>query len=192
MNHYEIEACVIRAKNGNKAELLKLLEQFKPFIFKNAACYNIKNYDLYDLVQIGYVSLINAVAKYRTGSNTFSSYAYNTVKNKFRNTARNNIRNNTELSLNSPLNANEDPTSEFIDYIEAPGNLEDDILSASEIRVLKKAVSKLPSDEMELIIMIYYSGMSLRAYSKKTGLSYQQTVNKKNRILKKLSKCVIR
>jgi RNA polymerase sporulation-specific sigma factor len=50
MNHYEIEASVIRAKNGNREESLKVLEQYKPFIFKTARTYNIKNYVLYDLI----------------------------------------------------------------------------------------------------------------------------------------------
>ena len=42
MNHYEIETCVIGAKNGNKDDLLKVLEQYKPFIFKTARTFKIK------------------------------------------------------------------------------------------------------------------------------------------------------
>lgn len=30
MNYSEIEYCVIRAKNGSKDDLLKLMEQYKP------------------------------------------------------------------------------------------------------------------------------------------------------------------
>lgn len=186
MNHYEIEACVIRAKNGNKVELLKILEAYKGFIFKNAREFNIKGYDIYDLVQIGYVALINAVSKYRTGSNTFSAYGCNSIKNAFRYIARGNSKYNGELSLNSPVNTEVDLNTEFIDYIEGPENVEEDIISAEQIIELKRAVSKLPGDEMELILMVYYSGASLKTYAEKNGLSYQQAVRKKNRVLKKL------
>jgi RNA polymerase sporulation-specific sigma factor len=192
MNHFEIEACVIRAKNGNKEELLKLMEQYKPFIIKTAKGFNLKGYDMYDLVQIGYVALINAVSKYRTGSNTFSTYAYNSIKNTFRYTARGNNKHEGELSLNAPLDSEEGSGTQFIDFIEAPEDFEEDILKREEILALRKAVSKLPSEEMELIIMVYYSGASLKTFAEKKGLNYGQAVRMKNRILKRLSSCVKR
>lgn len=186
MNHYEIEACVIRAKNGNKEELLKLMEQFRPFIFKTARDFNIKNYDMYDLAQIGYVALINAAAKYRTGSNTFSSYAYNSIKNAFIYTSRQNAKYTSELSLNKTLNSEEDSDTEFIESIEGLENVEEDIISAENMSELKRAVSKLPSEEMELVIMVYYSGISLKTYADKKGISYQRANRKRNKILEKL------
>lgn len=186
MNHFEIEASVIRAKNGNKEELLKVMEQYKPFIIKTASGYNIKGFDMYDMVQIGYVTLINAVAKYRVGSNTFSTYAFNSIKNAFRYTARQNLKKSGELSLNTPLEGSFEHGTEFIDFLEDPGNLEEEIIKREELLKLRKAVSRLPMDEMELIVMVYYTGASLKTYAEKKGLGYQQAVRKKNRILDKL------
>lgn len=186
MNHFEIEACVIRAKNGNKEELLKIMEQYKPFIIKTAKGFNIKGYDLYDLVQIGYVTLINAVAKYKTGSNTFSTYAYNSIKNAFRYTARGNNKHEGDMSLNAPLDGGAEQGAEFIDFIESGENIEEDVLKREEIQGLRRVVSKLPGDEMEFIIMVYYSGASIKTYAEKKGLTYQQAVRKKNRVLEKL------
>jgi RNA polymerase sporulation-specific sigma factor len=188
MNHHEIEACVIRAKNGNREELLKIMEQYRLFIIKTAKTYNIKNYDLYDLVQIGYVTLINAVAKYKTGSNTFSTYAFNSISNAFRYAARQNSKYGGELSLNAPLNQEVDSGTEFIDSLEAAENFEEDLLKQESIAEIRKAVSKLPEDEIELVIMVYYNGASLKTYAEKKGLSYQQAVRRKNRILGKLRK----
>lgn len=186
MNHFEIEASVIRAKNGNKEELLKVMEQYKPFIIKTASGYSIKGFDMYDMVQIGYVTLINAVAKYRVGSNTFSTYAFNSIKNAFRYTARQNLKKAGELSLNAPLEGSFEHGTEFIDFLEDPGNLEEEIIKREELLKLRKAVSRLPMDEMELIIMVCYTGASLKTYAEKKGLEYQQAVRKKNRILDKL------
>ena len=186
MKHYEIEACVIRAKNGNRVELLKLLEQYKPYIFKTAKGFNIKNYDMYDLLQIGYVTLINAVAKYRTGSNTFSTYAFNAIKNNFKDIARKNSKYAGELSLNSPLNEEGDSSTEFIDSLAAEDNVEEDIISSELLLEMKGAVAKLPADEVELVLMVYYSGLSIKTYAQKTGLTYLQAIRKRDRILEKL------
>jgi RNA polymerase sporulation-specific sigma factor len=188
MNHYEIEASVMRAKNGNREELLNIMEQYKPFIFKTARTYNIKNYDLYDLVQIGYVTLINVVAKYKTGSNTFSTYAFNSISNAFRYAARQNSKYNGELSLNAPLDQEADSGAEFIDSLESQEKLEETLISRESVTELKRIISKLPADELEFIIMVYYNGASIKTYAEKKGLSYQQAMRKKIRVLDKLKK----
>jgi RNA polymerase sporulation-specific sigma factor len=143
MNHSEIDACVTSAQKGNREELLKLLEQFKPFIYKTAKSFNIKNHDMNDMVQIGYTSLINAVNKYRTGSSTFTTYAFNSIRNTFRYTARQNSKYQVELSLNTPINPYNDSITEFMDYIEAPENFEEDILRSENILEVRRAVSKI-------------------------------------------------
>lgn len=51
---------------------------------------------------------------------------------------------------------------------------------------MKRAVAKLPADEMDLVLMVYYSGASIKTYGEKTGLTYQQAIRKKDRILEKL------
>ena len=190
MNRYEIEACVIRAKNGNREELLKVLEQFKPFIFKTAAQFNIKNYDTYDLVQIGYVTLINAVAKYRTGSNTFSCYAFRSIENAFKYTARQNSKYYDDLSLNEPVDPEDKNSKEFIDCMGTEEELDEDIIRLENIEQVKRAVSKLPADELELIIMVYYSSIPLKTYAIKKGLGYQHAIRKKKMILEKLGRYI--
>lgn len=188
MNHNEIEACVIRAKTGSSEDLLKILEQYKPFIFKTAQQFNIRNHDMYDLLQIGYVALINAAMKYRTGSHTFSSYAYNAVKNEFKYTARQNSKFSNDLSLNTPVNTEGNIDTEFINCIESSEDLQEDIIHFEKVKEVRSAVSRLPEDDMELVIMVYYSGISLKTYALKKNVSYFQAVRKKNKILEKLSK----
>ena len=187
MNHYEIETCVIGAKNGNEEDLLKVLKQYKPFIFKTARKYNIKNHDIYDLEQIGYMAVINALAKYRTGSCTFSTYSYECIKNAFRYTARQNSKHKSELSLNSAV----DPfgmNAEYIDCIDSLENLEETILNSEEASEMKKAVSKLPAQEMELIMMVYYRGDTLKDYAEKKGMTYYQASKKKDLVISKLGR----
>jgi len=185
MNHYEIETCVIRAKNGNKDDLLKVLEQYKPFIFKTARKFKIKNYDIYDLEQIGYIAIINALAKYRTGSCTFSTYVYESIKNAFKYTARQNSKHEREFSLNSAVDPHSSIT-EHINYIDSLENIEEDILRSEETSEIRSALSKLPPHELELVLMVYYKGLSLKYYAEKKGMSYYQASKKKDLVLCKL------
>lgn len=186
MNHNEIEACVIRAKTGIQEDLLKILEQFKPFIFKTAKAYNIKDFDIYDLAQIGYITLINAVLKYKIGSHTFSSYAFNAIKNEFKYTARKNSRYNQELSLNTPLNEAENNYHEIIDFLEAPEIIEEELIKLEKTKEIRQALAKLTEEELELVIMVYFNKVSIKTYAKKKGLVYITAIKRKNRILRKL------
>lgn len=187
MNLTEIESSVIRAKEGNEDDLLKLLNQYKPFIIKTAKKFNIICCDTSDLVQVGYIAILNSLQKYNTGSNTFSTYAYNSIKNSFKYTARKHSKFREKLWLNSPANPNENIDTEFINLIRSPINHEEDMLDSEELMELKAALSKLSKDELELITMIYYNNASLKAYADKKGISYQGAIKKKTRIIRKLS-----
>jgi RNA polymerase sigma factor (sigma-70 family) len=186
VNHHEIENCVTGAKNGSKEDLLKVLQQYKPFIFKTARNFNIRNYDLYDLEQIGYMAIMKALSKYRTGSCTFSSYAYESIKNAFRYTARQNSKQNKEFSLNVAVSPNGRAT-EYIDCLASDEDLEDNLLKSEEALDMKRVLSKLPSHEMELVNMVYYEGLSLKNYADKKGIPYYEAYKKKDYILNKIS-----
>jgi RNA polymerase sporulation-specific sigma factor len=190
MRHDEIEACVIQAKAGNKEALAKLLEQYRPFIFKMSTHFNIRCCDTNDMLQLGYMAVMKAAAKYRTGSQTFSTYAFNSIKNTFRTAASRNMRFGETLSLNTPVNAENGTNTEFIDCIEGSESPEDKIISFERIKEIRKAVAKLPKEELELIRMVYFSRATLKAYADKNKLDYSQVYRKRNRILKKLSRCI--
>lgn len=129
MSHHEIEACVIRAKEGNQEDLLKVLEQYKPFIYKAANQTSIRSCDTYDMLQI--------------------------------------------------------------DCIEGSENLEEAIINSVRFEGLRSAVAELPKNEMELIIIVYFSGASLKANAEKKQITYFQAIQKKNRILEKLRSRII-
>lgn len=186
MSHDEIEACVLSAKAGNQEDLLKVIEQYKPFIYKMISQFNIKGCELNDLLQIGCMAVINAVAKYKTDSHTFSTYAFNSIKNAFKHAARQNARFGEALSLNIPVDSENNLHSEFIDCIEEEEKLEESLLNSEELKMLRTAVAKLSEEDMGLIIMIYYLGASLKAYAEHKQLDYFEAFKRRNNILKKL------
>ncbi|WP_163195550.1 sigma-70 family RNA polymerase sigma factor [Clostridium thermarum] len=187
MDHYEIEAAVIRAKNGDQAELLKLMEHYKPFIIKTARRFYIKNYDLHDLIQIGYIAVMNAVAKYKIGSNTFTKYATKAIKNYIVHTLVNNSKYKDELSLNNSLMQEENVVEEFIDYVEGGEEPEKVLVAKEEMCSLRKAIGDLPEDEKSLIINVYYKRIPLTTYAVKNGLTYKQARRRKDKALRRLN-----
>jgi len=184
MNYEEIEDHVKLAKLGDSESLTKLLIQFKPFIFKTAKDFNIKNYDEYDLVQIGYISLINAVDKYDTTKHSFSSYVYTTIKNVMKYTARSNNKHKLNLSINASIDGKS--SLDFSEFLESRENLENDYLDHEKVVELQKIISDLKPDEFELIFLVYYNNFSLTDYAAKKKLPYSKIVRKKNAVLEKI------
>ncbi|MFW2491765.1 sigma-70 family RNA polymerase sigma factor [Clostridium chromiireducens] len=184
MNYEEIESHVKLAKQNNSESLTKLLLQFKPFIFKTAKNFKIKNYDEYDLVQIGYIALINAVDKYDITKHSFSSYAYTTIKNVMKYTARSNNKHKLTLSINASIDGQ--GSLDFTELLESNENVEIDYLKHEKIVELQKIISNLEPDEFELIFLVYYNNFSLKDYASKKNLPYSQIVRKKNAILDKI------
>nr|WP_312289492.1 sigma-70 family RNA polymerase sigma factor [Clostridium chromiireducens] len=189
MNYSEIESNVSNAKLGDPESLTALLIQFKPYIFKIAKTFNIKNYDEYDLVQIGYIALIKAVEKYTEGSNSFSSYVYTTIKNAMKYTARSNKKHLNTLSINASIDGQS--FNEFTELLQSSENLEVDYLEHERILELQRLISNLEPDEFELIFFVYYNNFSLTDYAAKKGISYSKIVRKKNSILDKLGSMLV-
>ena len=189
MNYEEIEDHVKFAKSGNSESLTKLLLQFKPFIFKIAKNFKINNFDEYDLVQIGYIALINAVDKYDVSRHSFSSYVYSTIKNAMKYTARENRKHQNTLSINASIDGN--CPNDFTEFLQSNENLEIDYLKHERILNIQKMVSDLEPDEFELIFFVYYNNFSLTDYAAKKKISYSKIVRKKNFILSKLGSMLV-
>lgn len=187
MNHYEIEASVIRAKKGSSEDLLMLIEQFKPLIFKYSGALRMAHFDTSDLIQTGYVTLINAVKSYKTGSNTFTAYVAHAIKNSLNYTCRKNSRLESELSLNAPVSQDGDTGTEFIDFISSEDNIEEDVVDSVSINELREALLRLSPEEMKILSTMYYEESTLKNYARKKGVSYPQMLRQKKKILQKLS-----
>lgn len=186
MNYNEIETCVIRVKSGSEEDFSKLMKQFRPFIYKTANSFNIRSYDIEDLIQLGNIALMKAVLKYKVGSHTFSSYAFNSIKNELRCAARTNAKISNELSINTPVSDSEFQETEFVDCLEGPDNLEEDLIQSESIKELKEAIKLLSDEEIEFVNLIYYKGVQLTKYAEHKSISYKQALARKRKVLKKL------
>ncbi|HCW03600.1 MAG TPA: hypothetical protein DGK91_03070, partial [Clostridium sp.] len=71
------------------------------------------------------MALINAVSKYRVGSNTFTSYAMISIQNAIKLTLRDNVSSSSEVSLNAPMASEDGDSIEFLEMLRDDEDIED-------------------------------------------------------------------
>lgn len=76
--------------------------------------------------------------------------------------------------------------SEVPETYAEPGSFEDDICSESELETLADALDSLDERERDIIVLRYYSGMTLKDIAQRMGISYAYIKTLHNRALSQL------
>ncbi|WP_179632063.1 sigma-70 family RNA polymerase sigma factor [Clostridium peptidivorans] len=179
-----LEELVLKAQCSDKRSLETLTNYFKPYIIKQAHLTYVNGYEMEDLIQIGYVSLLKAIKMYKPINKNFNYYALASIKRNFYYLIRQQARHNGEYSM-------EFETGEGLtlgDSIEDKFNLEEDYLKEETHQKLKESLKLLNKEEKELISWIYLQNKSLKEYAEIKGITYNQGRYKLQRVLKKLRK----
>lgn len=181
----ELETLVIKAKAGDNSAYEEIFNRFNRFIYKTCIGIYISGYEMEDMIQLGNITLMKAVQKFDSSKNkSFTAYATSAIKNNYFYEIRQKSKLNSECSLS---NETEDGL-EFIDTIASEENIEEDLLLKEDISALKTALSKLSSEEQELIEYVYFKEGKLSDYARDRNINYITLVKLKDRILKKLRK----
>ncbi|KGK89602.1 hypothetical protein DP68_03655 [Clostridium sp. HMP27] len=177
-----LEELALKAQSGDKKSLEDLIKYFNPYITKQAHCTYVKGYEMEDLIQMGYVSLIKAIKMYKPSNKNFNYYALASIKRNFYYLIRQESRHNTEYSM-------EFETGEGLtlqDGLENNFNLEEEYLKKETYKRLRQGIEKLSKEEKEMIKWVYIDRKSLKEYSKVKGISYNQGRYRMRQILQKL------
>ena len=177
-----MENLVAKAKNkeGNATE--EIIEKFKYLIFKEASKYHIPGYELEDLVQHGYLSVIKAIAMYKLGSNSFYGYCITAIIMNFKALLKGEIKHFREVSSNEMLDFDTAGNYEF--------TLEDEVIAHEEVKKLYSALDKLEPLEREIIERYYILEHSLGEIACDGDKSYYQFARLKKKALKKLKSLI--
>lgn len=180
----DMELLVIEAKNGSKAAEVEILDRFKRFIVKKALDVRVKNYDLDDLVQIGYIAVLNAIEKYdyEKARGGFVSYVTKCIQNRFYHLIRNKAACHLEITMEQEDSANiticEKLADDFL--------VEDDYIEKETIKELRIALKMLALKDREVIEQTFFRGYTLKEYSITIGIGYPAVVQRRRRALLKL------
>lgn len=176
------ETVVFKAKEGDREAVEYLLNRFKPYIVKRATGVYLKGYEMDDLIQIGYMYVINCIKKYKIGSNSFTTYVVRAIDNGFNNEIRKRAKWNYECSLDK----SSDEEFSIVDFIPCDLNIENDYVEKEEREIIYKFIKELPKDYLHIIEEVFINECTLGEYAEKYNLTYSAVVKRKGRALKKL------
>jgi RNA polymerase sporulation-specific sigma factor len=178
----KLTSIVIQAKEGNSNAMMTVIEKFTPFILKQCKNIYIKDYEIEDLIQIGVISLINAVKHFKVeNKKDFTGYAICSIKNNYKSEIRQKCRFKYEISLNSSSNI-----YNMIEMFPSPEVIEDDCLSKMQVQQLHTYIRRLEVEDQELIQWVYIKQKSVKSFSRMKDLGYEACIRRKKAIIKKL------
>jgi RNA polymerase sigma factor (sigma-70 family) len=173
-----MEKLIEKAKTKESGATEEIIEKFKYLIFKEASRYHIPGYELEDLVQHGYLSVIKSISMYKLGSNSFYGYCINAIKMNFKALLKGQIKHFREVPNNEMLDFDTAGDYEF--------TLEDEVIAHEEVKKLYAALDKLEPLEREIIEKYYILDQPLGEIACDSDKSYYQFARVKKKALQKL------
>lgn len=161
-----MESLIKKAKEGDGASIILVVEKYKPFIFKCACKYNIPGYDFEDLVQHGYLSVIKAIHKYTLGSNSYNGYFISSISLNFKALVKGEIKHFREIPDENIMDKDD-----YYDF-----TLEDEIIAYNEVEKLYRSLDKLQPMEREIINRHYINGESFREIACSLDVKYDSVI----------------
>ena len=177
-----LESLVEKAKNGDRIALMDIIERYKFLIIRLAVSYHIPSYEIDDLVQQGYLSVIKSVNMYKLGSNTFDGYCIHSIRTNFKALLKGKIKHYREVPNEDPIGQNVAANYSF--------TLEDEVIAYDEARRLYAALEKLTPIERAVVERFYIIQDSLKEIASEGERSYYDYVQIKNKALEKLKKYI--
>lgn len=184
----KIEKLVREAQVGDKNAMEELMKAFENYIYKSAMNVYVSGYDREDLMQLGFMTVMNAVEKYDVSRSNFINYITLAITNNFRCLIRNKAKENATLSLDVDLGEG----FSIIDTLQDEGvNIEEDYANEELGRVIREAIEGLPFKLQEIIIYVYIEEKgSFKEYANEYGVNYNTVIKRKNLAFEKLKRAL--
>lgn len=173
-----IELC----KNGDEEAYGALIARYIFTVRSRAAVYEKSGIDFEDLVQEGYIGLMNAVKNYENSFGTsFSTFAYLCIDR------------NILSAVRKSLSKKQIPSSALV-FIDDDNDFQDNsaqspesvVISKENIERLKKSISEKLSENEQKVLELYLIGYSYEKISQKLNCSKKSVDNAIQRLRKKL------
>lgn len=180
---------LMKAKNGDKQSLEKIIERYEPLIYKTSISYYIYGYDVEDLKQITTITIINSVKKIKEDSlDYFSAY----LKKAIRNTMAREIAKATNKYYEDKEEKEIISLIEVKEIIDKSVDLNKDLLDKELIEIINRTIKNMKDIEQRLIRKLYIEKLSLREYAEIEKIKYHKARYLKEKVIKKLREELIK
>lgn len=182
MDYNYIEKLVRLFKAGDEYSKEDLVKEFKPFIINISKKTFTNGYEFEDIMNECYKILFKCISLYRTETHRFVDYATNGINNNINDLIRKNIKNN---GIKSYCDI---PFDSFLEstYQDNLPEIKQMLYKKYDSECLKYALSRLTSDEADLLTHLFYKNNTLKFYAEEKALSYSSAVKMKRYILDQL------
>ena len=170
-----VEELVRKAKDGDENALGEIINKFNYFVIKHASRYKVPSYDLDDLIQHGFLSIIKAVHQYRLGSNNFTTYCNNAVVNNYNALLKGQIKHYREIQ-----------NEELLSIQPYQFTLEDEVIAHEETKKMIQALKEFDDIEKSIINGVYFENKTLKEVAITCNINYRKAMGIKKKTLNKL------
>lgn len=174
-----------QAQNGDDKAFSELIKQYSPLISSIVRKYFLAGFEVEDLMQVGYISLIKAIKNYddKNGAN-FSTYLYMVVQGDIKNeiTKSQNNKNatlNNALSLDLTLEDDDDEEgySPWAYLFVSDDSIEDEVIKEQKIKTILDTLKQNLDKEERGILSLYLQGYKYAEIASKQGVSNKKVDN---------------
>lgn len=196
------EELVMAIQAGAAERMGELWEQVRLFVIKQARHVPLEgraDVELDDLIQSGYLALVNAVAVYQPGEYGFLTCLNYHLKTAFAETTRfRSLRQQREtlagaLSLDAPVSGDADAST--LGYFqedpagaEALEDVEDKLWREQLHEALEAALAALPEQSAEVLRLRHYQGLTLADVGEIRGTTPERIRQMENKAIRQLRK----
>ncbi len=184
----KVEQLVRKAQLGDKQSMEELMKAFENYIYKSAMNVYISGYDHEDLMQIGFMTVMNAVEKYHVSRSNFVSYVTLAITNNFRCLIRNKAKENAVGSIDADLGEGFSLSDILKDE---KVNVEADYINEELVKVLREAIYGLPFKLQDIINYVYIDEKgSFKEYAREREINYNTVIKRKDLAFEKLQRAL--
>lgn len=177
----DLNELVMRAKDGDKAATESIVDRFRNYIKYFSRRIYVAGYELGDLEQVGFHSLLKAIRACDLNKYSFTPYAIASIKNNYYALIRNKAKERYNLSLEEDHNG-----LKIIDVLNSSENIEEDYIFKETLQQLKKSIDNLSPIEKEILENIFFEEKTIKQYAQEKNLKYHNVVYRKNSIISRL------
>ena len=183
-----------KAQSGDDNAFSELIKQYSPLISSIVRKYFLAGFEVEDLMQIGYISLIKAIKDFNCeGKANFSTYLYMAVQGDIKNEVAKSF-NNKNMALNNALSLDISFDEDDEDGVYSPwaylftsdSSIEDEVIKEQKIKQLLIVLKNNLDKEERQILSLYLQGYKYSEIAQKVGVTTKKvdnTIAKAKRIL---------
>lgn len=177
----DLNELVVKAKDGDKVAAESIVDRFRNYIRYFSRRIYVSGYEVEDLEQVGFYSLLKAIINCDLKKYSFTAYAIASIKNNYYTLIRDKVKEGYNISIEEEHNG-----VKIIDVLNSSENIEENYILQETLKEIKALIDKLSPLDKEIIEDIFYKEKTMKQCAEERKMKYHNVVYRKKLAIKKL------